>query len=107
MACPRARGAPCWTGQRPILQEQRTRKPGFSSMCAMRRDAWFAVLLSATVIHAANNVDPSTLEGKVLFGYQGWFNCPGDGSPRPTWSSGARGVPSADTLTIELYPDLR
>jgi hypothetical protein len=73
----------------------------------MIRPSWLALLLSATAIHAANNVDPSTLEGKVLFGYQGWFNCPGDGSPRPTWSSWARGVPSADTLTIDLYPDLR
>src|ERR1041384_4648342 len=83
------------------------RQPGFSSMCAMIRHSWFALLLSATFIHAANNVDPSTLEGKVLFGYQGWFNCPGDGSPRPTWSSWARGIPSADTLPIDLSPDLR
>lgn len=54
----------------------------------------------------ARGVDPATLEGKVLFGYQGWFNCPGDGSPEKSWRSWARGAPSPDTLTIDMYPDL-
>jgi hypothetical protein len=66
-----------------------------------------ALLISFFGAHAAAGVDPTTLEGKVLLGYQGWFNCPGDGSPRPTWSSWSRGVPAADTLTVDLYPDLR
>lgn len=63
------------------------------------------VLAAASV--CAQNVDPSTLEGKVLLGYQGWFNCPGDGNPQPTWRSWARGEPSPQTLTIDMYPDLR
>ena len=29
---------------------------------------------------AADRVDPSTLTGKLIMGYQGWFNCPGDGA---------------------------
>ena len=49
-------------------------------------------------------VDPSTLDNKVLLGYQGWFACPQDGT---NWSHWSRGVPSADTLTIDVYPDLR
>ena len=53
---------------------------------------------------AAGAVDPNTLENKVLIGYQGWFTCPSDGSQR--WTHWSRGVPAAETLTVELYPDL-
>jgi hypothetical protein len=63
-------------------------------------------LMFCAAIQAAGGVDPSTLDGKVLLGYQGWFNCPNDGSPAQTWSSWARGVPSPETLTIDLYPDV-
>jgi hypothetical protein len=55
-------------------------------------------------LHAAGPVDPSTLDNKVLIGYQGWFTCPADGTQR--WTHWSRGVPAADTLTIDLYPDL-
>jgi hypothetical protein len=65
-----------------------------------------AFLLSAGALSAADKADASTLEGKVLLGYQGWFNCPGDGAPANNWRSWARGVPVADTLNIDLYPDL-
>jgi hypothetical protein len=27
-------------------------------------------------------VDATTLDRKLIFGYQGWFGCPDDGSPR-------------------------
>jgi hypothetical protein len=63
--------------------------------------------LSCAVARGADKVDASTLNNKVLLGYQGWFNCPGDGSPHNNWRSWSRGVPAADTLTIDLYPDLR
>ncbi len=52
----------------------------------------------------AADPDPSTLEKKVLLGYQGWFTCPGDGTNR--WTHWSRGVPAPDTLTVEMYPDL-
>src|SRR5690349_7701397 len=54
---------------------------------------------------AQGRVDASTLDGKVLFGYQGWFRTPGDGS-NVGWSHWSRGVPSPDTMTVDLYPDL-
>ena len=55
---------------------------------------------------AADVVDASTLKGKVLLGYQGWFNCPGDGAPANNWRTWSRGVPGPDTLTVDMYPDL-
>jgi hypothetical protein len=66
---------------------------------------FISLLLCLAALRAADRVDPSTLDGKVLIGYQGWFTCPGDGTQR--WTHWSRGVPATDTLTIELYPDLR
>ena len=60
-----------------------------------------AALLGAGCAFA---VDPATLDGKVLIGYQGWFTCPEDGSNR--WTHWSRGVPTPETLTIEMYPDV-
>src|SRR6266851_8650157 len=62
-----------------------------------------SLTLCQATLHAAGGVDPSTLDNKVLIGYQGWFTCPSDGSQR--WTHWSRGVPSAETLTVELYPD--
>jgi hypothetical protein len=50
-------------------------------------------------------VDPNSLQGKVLLGYQGWFDCPGPEAGR-AWSHWSRGLPSPDTLAIDMYPDL-
>ena len=64
------------------------------------------VSLLSTIAKAQNTVDASTLDGKVLFGYQGWFRTPNDGSGAG-WSHWSRGVaPSPDTMTVDLYPDL-
>src|SRR5262245_10214239 len=65
--------------------------------------AAFLTFLPAAV-HAAGDVDPSTLNNKVLIGYQGWFTCPEDGSGR--WTHWSRGIPTPETLTVELYPDV-
>lgn len=63
-----------------------------------------AALLNQSLANGAGSVDPSTLDNKVLLGYQGWFACPKDGT---NWSHWSRGVPTAETLSIDLYPDLR
>jgi hypothetical protein len=51
-------------------------------------------------------VDATTLDRKMLFGYQGWFLCPGDGSPVNGWTHWFRdGAPTAANLTVDLWPD--
>lgn len=66
-----------------------------------------AVLLALSFAAAAQNVDPATLTGKVLLGYQGWFRCPAGGVSGTNWSHWANGAPSASTLVIDMYPDMR
>jgi len=65
-----------------------------------------ALLIMSPSVRAQPNVDPSTLNGKVLLGYQGWFSCAGDASGSDNWRSWARGTPTAESLTIDMYPDL-
>ncbi len=58
--------------------------------------------------HAAEpRVDASTLTGKVMCGYQGWFACEGDGAERGWnhWTKG-RGPLSPANAKIDLWPDV-
>ena len=52
----------------------------------------------------AADVDPSSIDKKVLLGYQGWFACASDDAGR--WVHWFRGVPTLDALTVDMYPDL-
>jgi hypothetical protein len=51
-------------------------------------------------------VDTSTLSNKVMCGYQGWFNAPGDGAGKSWfhWSKG--GALGPGTAKIDLWPDV-
>lgn len=51
---------------------------------------------------------PGDVVGKMSIGFQGWFTCVGDGSPRGnTWVHWSAGVPpSPGHVTFELYPDV-
>jgi hypothetical protein len=56
----------------------------------------------------SSQVDTSTLTGKVMCGYQGWFNCDGDGA-NLGWTHWARnrGRPFAPgNVTVDLWPDV-
>jgi hypothetical protein len=76
---------------------------------ALRRPG-AATLGAATAIRptTAAVVDPTTLNRKLMFGYQGWFACPGDGSPLGAWEHWfARGQPArAATLRVDMWPDV-
>jgi len=53
-------------------------------------------------------VDPGTLTGKVMTGYQGWFNCEGDGAGLG-WTHWARDRSKAfgpGNITVDLWPDV-
>lgn len=54
------------------------------------------------------SVSTGTLSGKVMAGYQGWFRCPGDraGMGWVHWSRDSRRI-GPDTLTFEMWPDMR
>jgi hypothetical protein len=53
------------------------------------------------------DIDAATLDGKVLCGYQGWFNTPGDGSGFGFvhWGQGL-GRPGGGRFTVDLWPDV-
>ena len=59
-------------------------------------------------------VDPSSIIGKVVCGYQGWFTCTGDGSPINRWTHWSPTNPPQPgiapnpnpNLTFDVYPDV-
>ena len=66
---------------------------------------------AATVAAAAapaSDVDATTLQSKLMFGYQGWFGCPGDGSPLDGWEHWFRrgAAASVSTLRVDMWPDV-
>ena len=58
---------------------------------------------------SAKGLDSSTLKGKVITGYQGWFNCPGDGSGLGWvhWADGKLGdFAPGGRITVDGWPDV-
>jgi hypothetical protein len=55
---------------------------------------------------ARPGVDASTLVGKHLMGYQGWFAAPGDGFS-PGWGHWFAGDARAQNATFDVWPDTR
>jgi hypothetical protein len=68
-------------------------------------------VLSSTLVPYAgvssHGVDCTTLSGKVMCGYQGWFNCEGDGAQRGWvhWVKAA-GTLSTNNVKVDLWPDV-
>jgi hypothetical protein len=74
-------------------------------MSGLLRGAMIATL-SAFLLNAQPDAIGQDMRAKVLVGYQGWFRCPGDGSPRNSWSHWSRGTPTPETMSVDLYPDV-
>lgn len=64
-----------------------------------------SILGNKYVILQGGNKANSIL-GKVIAGYQGWFNCAGDGSPVARWHHWGGNPPSRGNLSFEVYPDV-
>jgi hypothetical protein len=57
---------------------------------------------------ASDAVDRSTLSGKVMVGYQGWFNCEGDGADLgwTHWWRSQRHAFGPGNVSVDLWPDV-
>ena len=64
-----------------------------------------ALTLSLLPSGAGEPVDNSTLHGKNLLGYQGWFAAPGDGSKVDGWHHWFRGKGAERRPTFDMWPD--
>jgi hypothetical protein len=53
-----------------------------------------------------HGVDASTMDNKLLMGYQGWFACPNDGSaPNDWWHWFQSQTPTAASANMDFMPD--
>ncbi len=68
---------------------------------------WFGGLAERDVTVVSDQVDNTTLEKKLVMGYQGWFACRGDNSAVNDWVHWSRGSPGATTMTVDMWPDVR
>jgi hypothetical protein len=64
-------------------------------------------LLGQTTFFSLNHgVDATTMYGKLLMGYQGWFACPNDGSaPNQWWHWFHNQTPTAANVNTDFLPD--
>jgi hypothetical protein len=58
---------------------------------------------AAPAFDAAPEVVDTQMTGKSLFGYQGWFGCPGDGSTTNQWQHWLQGNAG---FQVDMWPDL-
>lgn len=88
----------------------------YSNIHQMRRLSLlktFVFVLSFGSFQLTARAQDNSIIGKVICGYQGWFNCYGDGSPVERWVHWSRGtyrtndgLPSPGYLSFEMYPDV-
>src|SRR5262245_44499767 len=60
----------------------------------------------AATPRSAPAVAATTLNGKVIFGYQGWFACPGDVPNFDPYGTFFHGPPVTANLNVDFWPDV-
>jgi hypothetical protein len=100
---------PLATGVRHHAPRSLTKPPMtiFATLRSLGTGALLTVLLTSCVGPTAVPVNPTTLTGKVMVGYQGWFNAEGDGANRGYnhWTTKGNS-PAPGNLRVDLWPDL-
>lgn len=68
----------------------------------------FSIPHTGGAADSSDTVDPSTLTGKVMCGYQGWFTCEGDGMNLGWvhWSKNRQKPFGPGNVTVDLWPDV-
>ena len=89
------------------LQSGRICATIFVFMCRLFSTGIPCVLV-ADEVAVVKMVDATTLSGKVMCGYQGWFNCEDDGAGLgwTHWAAKRSKVPGPGNVTVDLWPDV-
>ncbi|MDQ2718643.1 MAG: T9SS type A sorting domain-containing protein [Bacteroidota bacterium] len=93
------------------LQKSRTKR---KSLKKLFQFSLLFIYFFNTAAKAQPPVDPSSIIGKVVCGYQAWFSATGDGSPINRWTHWSPGTapqpgiaPNPNpNLTFDAYPDV-
>jgi hypothetical protein len=85
-----------------------TRTLAFVAFTAVFASAQQDAILKPYDGPSQKGVDPKTLTGKVMCGYQGWFNTPDDGMGLGWvhWGKGRKEPMAPGNGTVDLWPDL-
>lgn len=94
-ACAIAQNGPTPTGQTSITETPVVISPTETPIVIP--------LTGPPLVHAS--VDASTMEHKLLMGYQGWFSCPSDGSNTGWFHWFTNDVPATANFRVDMYSD--
>jgi len=97
----------CARSSSPRQKSAAPSTPPFQMSADVTRDEVTRRTLGPYEGESEAGVDRSTMTGKVLAGYQGWFTCPGDGSGRGWRHWGRRDSFEPGACTVDLWPDVR
>lgn len=102
----------------PLAPRHHSSCPRYRRLSIYLLSTIFISLLSVVVIMACSTTgktlkraNPSTIQDKFLVGYQGWFTCPGDGTPLDPHHHGwlhwlTYPLPDGGRPNTDLWPDV-